>query len=240
MNAFEVLIGIIEQKPYDIAEIAAVLSDNAFSKEELMRAAIKSAEKYEFSEMLNEYESRKKIEEDEYGDWYMRRYMEYDPIFVEEIRVHPLIKILELLLEYGLDSRVRMAEDPTNIMCVLKDIDTPFLAAMAMRLMMNHGADPYVKDESGEGVFEHLDSCIVIDLSLMLEYFVQDWFQCWILLIGFGTKPENVEPFHLQPGHTYDELKEFEYYEWKIRRNPGKKNTMHIFDIRTGKEIGWL
>ena len=238
MNAVEVLIGIIEHKPYDIAEIAAVLSNNVFSKEELMRAAIKAAEKYEFSEMLSEY--RKKIEEDEYGDWYMRRYMEYDSIFVEEIRVHPLIKILELLLEYGLDPRVRMAEDPTNIMCVLEDVDTPFLAATAMRLMMIYGADPYVQDESGEGLFERLDSCMVIDISLLPEDIVQNWFQCWILLIGFGARPENVEPFHLQPGHTYDELKEFEYYEWKIRRNPGKKNTMHIFDIRTGKEIGWL
>jgi hypothetical protein len=238
MNAVEVLIGIIEHKPYDIAEIAAVLSNNVFSKEELMRAAIKAAEKYEFSEMLSEY--RKKIEEDEYGDWYIRRYTEYDPIIVEEIRVHPLIKTLELLLENGLDPRVRMAEDPTNIMCVLEDVDTPFLAATAMRLMMIYGADPYVQDESGEGLFERLDSCMVIDISLLPEDIVQNWFQCWILLIGFGARPENVEPFHLQPGHTYDELKEFEYYEWKIRRNPGKKNTMHIFDIRTGKEIGWL
>ena len=149
MNAFEVLIGIIEQKPYDITEIAAVLSENVFSKEELMRAAIKVAEKYEFSEMLSEY--RKRIEEDEYGDWYIRRYMEYEPIYVEEIRVHPLIKILELLLDSGMDPRTRLADDPTNIMCALEYVDTPFLAAMAMRLMMNHGADPYVKDESGGG-----------------------------------------------------------------------------------------
>ena len=151
MKAFELLMNIIERSPWNIEEVRAVLGNYNFSKEELMRVAIKTAEKYEFSEMLNEYENRKKIEVDEYGDWYMRRYMEYDPIFVEEICVHPLIKILELLLEYGLDPRVRMAEDPTNIMCVLKDIDTPFLAAMAMRLMMNHGADPYVKDESGGG-----------------------------------------------------------------------------------------
>ena len=177
MNAVEVLIGIIEHKPYDIAEIAAVLSNNVFSKEELMRAAIKAAEKYEFSEMLSEY--RKKIEEDEYGDWYMRRYMEYDSIFVEEICVHPLIKILELLLEYGLDPRVRMAEDPTNIMCVLEDVDTPFLAATAMRLMMIYGADPYVQDESGEGLFERLDSCMVIDISLLPEDIVQNWFQLY-------------------------------------------------------------
>lgn len=142
MKAFELLMNIIERSPWNIEEVRAVLGNYNFSREELMRAAIKAAEKYEFSEMLNEYENRKKIEVDEYGDWYMRRYMEYDPIFVEEIRVHPLIKILELLLEYGLDPRVRMAEDPTNIMCVLKDFDTPFLAATAMRLMMNHGADP--------------------------------------------------------------------------------------------------
>ena len=142
MKAFELLMNIIERSPWNIEEVRAVLGNYNFSKEELMRAAIKAAEKYEFSEMLNEYENRKKIEVDEYGDWYMRRYMEYDPIIVEEIRVHPLIKTPELLLENGLDPRVRMAEDPTNIMCVLKDIDTPFLAAMAMRLMMNHGADP--------------------------------------------------------------------------------------------------
>ena len=142
MKAFELLMNIIERSPWNIEEVRAVLGNYNFSKEELMRAAIKAAEKYEFSEMLNEYENRKKIEEDEYGDWYIRRYTEYDPIIVEEIRVHPLIKTPELLLENGLDPRVRMAEDPTNIMCVLKDFDTPFLAATAMRLMMNHGADP--------------------------------------------------------------------------------------------------
>ena len=140
MKAFELLMNIIERSPWNIEEVRAVLGNYNFSREELMRAAIKAAEKYEFSEMLSEY--RKKIEEDEYGDWYIRRYTEYDPIIVEEIRVHPLIKTLELLLENGLDPRVRMAEDPTNIMCVLEDVDTPFLAATAMRLMMNHGADP--------------------------------------------------------------------------------------------------
>ena len=82
---------------------------------------------------------------------------------------------------------------------------------------------------------------MAIDIDLLPDRIVQSFFQCWLVLIGYGARPKEVEPFHLYPEHTFDELKEFEYYDWKVRYEPDKhENIMHIIDIRTGNEIGYL
>ena len=60
-------------------------------------------------------------------------------------------------------------------------------------------------------------------------------------MIGYGGRTENAVTFYLLPGHSYDELKEFEYYDWRIQYDSSeRKNILHIIDIRTGEEIGYL
>ena len=70
---------------------------------------------------------------------------------------------------------------------------------------------------------------------------VNEWVQCWFVLIGYGGRPESIEPFELAEGHSYDELKEYEYFDYYIKLDPEKRqNLLHIVDMRTGEEIGYF
>ena len=152
------------------------------------------------------------------------------------------MKILEMLLEKGLDPSVCLDhEDETNVMCELRWIDLPFLGASAMRLLLENGADLYVADSDGMALFTDEDSDVAIDIDLLPYDILQTTIQTWFVLVGYGGRPEKAEPFHLNPGHTYDELKEFEFFDYDIIYDRDKKeNIMHITDIRTGEEIGYL
>ena len=193
---------------------------------------------YDYCRMLAE--SFGNADRDQDG-WYVKIFWPYDPVYMQEICSHPLLRILKTLLGCGLDPRLRLDKEDTDVMNELMYVDVPFLGAAAMRLLMEHGADPYIQDSSGEELYVHLDSCMAIDIDLLPDRIVQSFFQCWLVLIGYGARPKEVEPFHLYPEHTFDELKEFEYYDWKVRYEPDKhENIMHIIDIRTGNEIGYL
>ena len=244
MSNFDRLMYLLSKDYRDVDEVLTLLSENEFSKEELMRIAIRAVQTFELFEIESEY-ARKMMEDndddiDENG-WYIRIYKEYDSSYVERINNHPMIKILEMLLTKGLDPMLCVDGEYSNVMLPLQYVDVPFLAATAMKLLLEHGASPYVKNSDGVELFEDIDADIAIDIDLLPESFVQSYFQCWLVLIGYGARPKSIEPFQLNPGHNYDELKEFEFFDWKIRYEPDKKeNILHITDIRTGDEIGTL
>lgn len=245
MTEYQRIRKAINQPIIDNELIAEILSHNRFSKEELMQCAIAAAEKYEFTDEWNQY-CQKTLEEfsdRDFGDegWFVKLCKEYDPDYMETIKYHPLIKLLQDLLKTGLDINVCLDTDECNILFALQYVDVPFLAATATRLLLEHGADPYIQDEDGECLFYKIDGDIAIDIGVLPDRFVQYMFQCWLVMIGYGARPEKVEPFQLNTGHSYDELKEFEYFDWKIRYEPEKReNILHIIDIRTGEEIGTL
>lgn len=245
MTEYQRVRKAINQSMIDTDQIAEILSNNKFTKEELMQFAIAAAEKYKFTDAWDQY-CRKLLEE--FGDddidnegWYTKLYKEYDPDYVETLKVHPLITLLNHLLDNGFDSNICLDTYPSSIMFALQYVDVPFLAATATRLLLEHGADPYIENEDGECLFYKIDGDIAMDIGLLPDRFVQFMFQCWLVLIGYGARPKGIEPFHLNPGHSYDELKEFEYYDWRIRYEPdAREDILHITDIRTGEEIGYL
>ena len=245
MTDYQRIRKAINQPIIDTDLIAEILSNNDFSKEELMQFAIAAAEKYEFTDEWEQY--CQKIWED-FGDkdidddgWYIKLYLEYDSEYMETIKSHSLIVLLEELLKNGFDPNIRLDTYEYNVLYTLQYVDVPFLAATATRLLLEHGADPYIQDDDGECLFYKIDGDIAIDIGLLPERFVQSLFQCWLVMVGYGARPEKVEPFHLNTGHSYDELKEFEFFDWKIRYEPEKKEKiLHIIDIRTGDEIGTL
>lgn len=247
MSNLERLLKMVEKKPRNLKEIELALKGGAFSEEDLMRIAIKAAGTYESIDGCDKYYqgTSRSIADDEFIDADGRYYkvsMIYDPIFMNKINTHPLMKILEMLLEKGLDPSVCLNhEDETNVMCELRWIDVPFLGAAAMRLLLEHGASLYVSDSDGLDMFTDIDSDISIDIDLLPYDILQTTIQIWFVLVGYGGRPKKVEPFHLNPGHTYDELKEFEFFDYEIVHDKEKKeNFMHITDIRTGEEIGYL
>lgn len=247
MSNLERVLKMVEKEPRNLQEIELALSGSAFSKEDLMRIAIKAVGTYESIDGCDKYYQgvNHTIADDEFiysdGRYYKVR-KEYSPQFMEKVNVHPMMKILEMLLEKGLDPSVCLEhEDDTNVMCELQWVDLPFLGAAAMRLMLEHGADLNVADSDGEELFVNVDSNVCIDIDLLPYDILQTTIQTWFVLVGYGGRPEKVEPFHLNPGHTYDELKEFEFFDYEIIHDREKKeNIMHITDIRTGEEIGCL
>lgn len=247
MNRLERILKMVEKEPRNLREIDLALSGGAFSKEDLMRIAIKAVGTYEAIDGCDKYYqgTRRSIADDEFIDSDGRYYKvskEYSPQFMEKVNAHPMMKILEMLLEKGLDPSVCLEhEDDTNVMCELQWVDLPFLGAAAMRLLLEHGANLYVADSAGMDLFTDVDGNVSIDIDLLPYDILQTTIQTWFVLVGYGGRPEKVEPFHLNPGHTYDELKEFEFFDYEIIRDHGRKeNIMHITDIRTGEEIGYL
>lgn len=245
MTDYQRIRKAINQPIIDTDLIDEILSDNEFSKEELMQFAIAAADKFEFTDEWDQY-CQKAIEEsgdkeiDDNG-WFVKLYKEYDPDHMNMIKSHSLIVLLEMLLKNGFDPNICLDAYPSSILFALQYVDVPFLAATATRLLLEHGADPYIQDEDGECLFYKVDGDIAIDIGLLPDRFVQYMFQCWLVMIGYGARPEKVEPFHLNDGHSYDELKDFEYFDWKIRYEPEKReNLLHIIDVRTGEEIGSL
>lgn len=245
MTDYQRIRKAINQPIIDTDLIDKILSDNEFSKEELMQFAIAAAKKYEFTVEWDQY--RQQLLE-EFGDkdidgegWYKKLYKKYEPNYVETLKDHPLFTLLNCLLENGFDPNVCIDSYPSSILFALQYVDVPFLAATATRLLLEHGADPYIQDEDGECIFYKVDGDIAMDIGLLPDRFVQYMFQCWLVMIGYGARPEKVEPFYLNAGRSYDELKDFEYFDWKIRYEPDRKETvLHIIDIRTGEEIGSL
>ena len=212
---------------------------------DLFPCSIHPAEKYQFTDEWDQYcqnvveEFRDEDIDDE--GWFIKLCREYDPSYVETIKSHPLIKLLKDLLNNGFDPNTCLDAYECNILFALQYVDVPFLAATATRLLLEHGANPYIQDDDEECLFHKIDGDIAMDIGLFPDRFVQHMFQCWLVMIGYGARPKECEPFHLNPGHNYDELKEFEFYDWKIRYEADRKETMlHIIDIRTGEEIGTL
>ncbi|MCR5811429.1 MAG: hypothetical protein K6G34_08515 [Lachnospiraceae bacterium] len=247
MSNLERLLKMVGKEPRNLNEIELALKGGNFSEEDLMRIAIKAVGIYESIDGCDKYyeEINRSIGDDEFIDAEGRYYKvskAYDPYFMHKINNHPLIKILEELLEKGLDPSVCLNhEDETNVMCELRWIDLPFLGAAAMRLLLEHGANIYVAGSDGMEMFTDVDSDVAIDIDLLPDDIPQTTIQTWFVLVGYGGRPEKVEPFHLNPGHTYDELKEFEFFDYDIIYDQEKKeNIMHITDIRTGEEIGYL
>ena len=245
MNDLERILEMAGKEPRNLKEFELALKGGSFSEADLMRIAIKAAGIYESIDGCDKYYEgiNRSITTDNYIDADGRYYkvsIDYDPYFMDKINSHPLMKILGMLLEKGLDPGVCLDhEEETNVMCVLRWISLPFLGAAAMRLLLEHGADLHVADTDGMDMFVDVDSDVAIDIDLVPYDILQATVQTWFVQVGYGGRPEKAEPFHLNPGHTYDELKEFEFFDYEIIRD-GKENIMHITDIRTGEEIGYL
>ena len=231
----EEIMMLVGNLPQNVDAIREALDGCALSETDLMEIAIKAVTAYEDVD-CNEIYWRT----DEEGEHY-RIAMKYDKAYVDGIRNHKLIKILQLLLDYGLDPNTCLESWPNNVMESIKYLDPPFLAGFCTKVLMENGADPWIETDEKEYLFEELDADVCIDIGIQPDRMVQPFVQCWFVMVGYGARPRNVEPFKLNPSHSYDELKEFEFFEYNISYDRDKQeNIMHIIDTRTGEEIGCL
>lgn len=213
------LIKLFRDRDADWKDVEAAIRQSMLSEVELMELAVKAAETFEFT----------------FGN----EKTKYDLALIENARTHRLTRIIELLLSKGLNANTVINGEPANIMWELEFVDIPYLAATILRLLMEKGADPYTINPDGEQFFNEIDGDVVFFLNEAGGGIAPPLVQCWFVLIGFGARLEGAEPFALSPGHVYDELKEFEFFDWVVSYDSNRDtNVMHIVDTRTGEEIG--
>lgn len=168
---------------------------------------------------------------------------DYDEQYIEAARSHPIIKMLTIMLDNGFNPNTYTDSDPDYYDTALEIVDfySPYINAFAKRLLLERGANPNPSTNDCESLFEDIDGSISIDINLCPYDILPGLVQEWLVLIGYGARLEKVEPFHLLPGHSYEELKEFWNYDYIIKYDEERReNIMHIFNYRTDEEIGFL
>ena len=120
----------------------------------MMSVAIKAVHSYHGWQPEKPYYSY----ENDYTDWQIGVFREYDQNYIDSMQRHPLVRAMQILVDHGLDSNTCLEGEHVNVMGELRYEGEPFLAAACMRVLLEHGADPAVRiGESDEDeLFEEL------------------------------------------------------------------------------------
>lgn len=152
-----------------------------------------------------------------------------------------LIKILQLLLEYGLDPNLII--DDENVMDSLQGVDYPFVSADAMRLLLEHGGDVNLMLD-GESMFRNIDFDIVFGaIEQKDRRYYNCWVHLWLVLIGYGGRlPNDVCPLKMKEGYSPAIFKQHERFDWEIEYTNAVSDgwIMHVFEKDTGIEVAEL
>lgn len=121
----------------------------------------------------------------------------------EEIHSSYLLPLCELLLKYGLDPNYVFGEknDESNAMYEIYWIDKPYVAADAIKLLLEHGGDPYTEID-GESLWHLSDFDIYFDVTYgyaQEEHYKQKFdnrIHFWLVLRGFLSQEEAMYKEH--------------------------------------------
>ena len=115
----------------------------------------------------------------------------------EEIHSTYVFPLCELLLKYGLDPNYVFGEknDEHNAMYEIYWIDKPYVAADTLKLLLEHGGDPYAEID-GESIWHLSDFDIYFDVShgyAQEKEYKQKFdnrIHFWLVLRGFISQEE--------------------------------------------------
>lgn len=216
MNKVEKLLAMLMELPpkFELAE--KELKTSEYTSEEVVLVACKFAESC-FMECR------------EFEDSFGRQPQK------EEVHGAYLYEVCEILLKYGLNPNLIV--DKSNIMYEIRYADYKHTAAETMRLLLENGGNVDI-DDGDEPLFRSLDFDIVFDVvELNNKVFFEQEFKLWLLMIGYGgTIVDNRCPVDVMDGFSTEQFKNFENFTYEIEFTE-KDWIMHIFDIRTNKEV---
>ena len=152
-----------------------------------------------------------------------------------------IYEVIKFLLKYGLE--VNEVYDNSNIMFELMYIDNEYLAADAIALLLENGADINVWCD-GDRLFDYVDFDVFFDAVEQegrMRY--ASWVHCWMVMMGYGGwkkyRTDNIKVFK-----EYNSPEIFSIEKLKNHRNyyfglsyEGARTVMHIYDKNTLWEV---
>ena len=235
----ESIYDLIMKIPPDFSEIRRRLEEVSYSSESISRIAVQFAEAC-FDETV-EHGYGEKCEE-HYGCFFSR-----PPVLVEGEHSTYLVRVMELLLEFGLDPNAIV--DNENVMQTIHFIENEYVAADTYALLFEHGADNNLVVDNWS-VFKDIDFDVLFDAYNQYDRrYYDSLVHCWFVWLGYGARLDNgetgLELFEdLRAGAEFDvsKLRNHRDYTFGLSHVPshGENWSLHIFDKRTMWEVARL
>jgi len=159
---------------------------------------------------------------------------------INNLNSHYILEVLQYLLDKGLDPNEVLDDATDSAFWDVRWIDTPDVAASAVRLLMEYGADANIRyPRNSETLFEY------ISFKISCDEYTHDYFhtvQCWLVMMGYGACWDNGEiPLTMLGNHDVSIFKEFEKFDYILEEIPRLGTyaawRMHIFNKETGEFV---
>ena len=215
------LVELCKEQPFSTEKIQDYIFQNNMGREAVTRAALALCD---------------------YGASSFRDYRsphETDPK-PEELCTYNWEALFNMLLANGLDAELVICDDDHNYENILDSIqfldDGDLNARIARNILQNHGS-PNIMFK-GEPLFCTIDGNLIIDIAMDLysqKWMLDNVFRFWLVLVGFGGLMVGEKcPVNICHGYSTEIFKNFEKFDYRIIRNPGKEFDMEIFEKETG------
>jgi len=214
----ERLFNVCSVLPFQQEQIDAFLASDNYSPENLAEVMIRHIREnclHETNDFLLEHERLPDAHEVHCGHLYM---------------------LVEMFLNHGLAPNYIFDED--TVLSAVSYVDYQYAAADITRLLLQHGGDPNLKiiDESA---FDKLDFDIIFGATELPDRRLYDsWVHAWLVMIGFGGKPQNDSPvLHLKEGYSLNQFQNHERFSFSIDRKTDDPEgwVMYIIDRNTNE-----
>lgn len=177
---------------------------------------------------------------------------EYDPEKPPEaLHSTYLYNLIKLLLEHGLDPNGFF--ESCSILDSLELIDTDYVAADTMNLLLQHGGDPYLKCDD-EILFDGIEYDVLFGAHNQENRDIYDHLiHLWLVMIGHGAKSLSADGERKMPAEVFEppvyegssvpfsieSFKEHRNFTWALSHVPGNGEnwSLHIIDRATGWEV---
>lgn len=220
------LYNLMSRLPPDLDAIRSFLAESDLSSDKITVTAIR----FIYEECQYEYSEEKQP---------------------EELHSTYLKDMLEVLLEYGLNPNG--VYDCGNIMDSLSLVDTNYVAADTMALLLEHGGDLYLTVDD-EILFDEIEFDVIFGAHNQEDRMRYDQLiHEWLVMIGFGAHSLSADgdrkemvrffepPYYdeLHKDFTIENFKEHRNFYWALTHVPGNGESwsLHIIDKNTGWEV---
>lgn len=219
--------------PPDFAAAEKLLKQEAFSGEEVTKAAIRYAEEC-FLDIADTFRTSP-------DDCVSFTGFMPPAGVIPGLRSTYVYDVVKFLLTYGLDPNAIFdaGGDQYNIMDQLLFVDNKYLAADTLALLLQHGGNPDLIVD-GESIFQQIDFGIWFDaVELYIRWRYDAWVHTWMVLLAYGCESTGIRVFReYNSGALFDlkKLRDHRNYYYGLSYENGAR-VIHIYDKKTFWEV---